>query len=142
MNALLPEFSLVYGLLLLAVVLPVAIVGLRVVRRRRRLARRVVEKPNSHYTSAGVRSIETYNRWRDMDLDRVHEINRGEVVRLLARVDALGTEALRPAERTFMDTMADLFGRQPQGERGVEPRGAGQRGDSQRPPSDLRPRSA
>jgi DNA-binding helix-hairpin-helix protein with protein kinase domain len=95
-------------LLLCAVIATPAAV--RLVRDRRRARRRVVEQPNSHFTPELVRARETRERWRDIALDRVHEINRGEVVRLLARVEAMGPDALRPAERVFLERMTEIAG--------------------------------
>jgi hypothetical protein len=85
----------------------------RAVRARNRARRRVVEKPNSHYTPELVRRRDTENRWRDITLDRIHEINRVEVRRLLDKVEALGADALRPAERVFMERMAEIAGLPP-----------------------------
>lgn len=91
-----------------------AVVGttalMRAVRARRRAKRRIVEKPNSHYSSQLARESEAKYRWHNMALDRIHEINRAEVVRLLAKVEATGVEALRSNERTFLDYMAELAG--------------------------------
>lgn len=106
MSALNPVFLVPLGLAILVAALAVA----RDVRARRKARRRVVESPNSHYTSQLVRQSETRNRWHTIDLDRVHEINRGEVVRLLAKAEATSVEALRPNERAFLDHMADLAG--------------------------------
>lgn len=78
------------------------------VRRRRR--RRVVEQPNSHHTWQRVQEIAARERWQDMPLDRIHEVNRVEVERLLAKVRTWGGDALRPQERRFLDQMADLAG--------------------------------
>jgi hypothetical protein len=92
---------------LLAAVLAMAAAarGLALARRRRR---RAVEPPNSHHTWERVREREAHDRWREMPLERIHPINREEVVRLLARVQAAGSGVLRPQERHFLDYMADL----------------------------------
>lgn len=45
-------------------------------------------------------------RWESIDLERLHPLNREEVLRLLALVDADGTGALTPSERLFLDNMA------------------------------------
>ena len=95
-------------LLLLVAAAALTPVLVRAVRARSKARRRVVEKPNSHYTAEIVRERETKNRWREIVLERVHEINRGEVKRLLAKVDALGPDALRPAERVFLDRMVEI----------------------------------
>ena len=87
-----------------------------IVRRaqaQRRAARRVLEMPNSHYAAKAVRDRETRDRWHAIDLSRVHEINREEIVRLLEKVDAIGIDALKPRERTFLEQMARLAGPEP-----------------------------
>jgi Flp pilus assembly protein TadB len=94
---------------LLALALAAAAFG-RYVEVRRRRRQRVVEAPNSHHTWERVREIETRERWQDMPLDRIHEVNREEVKRLLARVSVFGTEGLRPQERTFLECMAEIAG--------------------------------
>lgn len=88
----------------------VTLLVLRILRRRRP-ARRVVEQPNSHYTSARAREAVARHRWHGMPLDRVHEINREEVVRLLAKAEAVSAQALNQKEREFLDYMAELTGR-------------------------------
>ena len=135
MNALDPVF--LFPILLVAAVLAgfgVAAV-VRVVRARRRARRRVREMPNSHYTSEIVRHNEARHRWSNIALERLHEINREEVVRLVARVEATSVESLRPNERAFLDRMAELAGERPAA---PEPREL-----SKSPkPSDLRHRHA
>lgn len=104
------DFLVPLGLMMI----PAAVLGsvalMRVLRARRRARRRVVEKPNSHYTSPIVRDVETRHRWHGVRLDRIHEINREEVVRLLARVEAIGVDSLRANERVFLDNMAEISG--------------------------------
>ncbi len=78
---------------------------LRVMKRRRP---RVVEQPNSAYTPKLVLDRDARDLWRAIPLERVHEINRGEVQRLLDRVEALGVDGLTQRERTFLDRMAEL----------------------------------
>ena len=45
-------------------------------------------------------------RWKGIVLDTLHELNREEVVRLLAKVEAEGVGNLRPSERQFLDRMS------------------------------------
>jgi hypothetical protein len=78
------------------------------VRSRRRLDRRTVEAPNSHHDPPAVRNIQTRERWADIRLDRVHEVNRGEVERLLLKLNTLGVDALLPRERQFLDVMLEI----------------------------------
>ncbi len=116
MSASDPVFLVPLGLVMLVVAFVATATLTRLLRVRRRSRRRVVERPNSHYTSHLVREIETRHRWHDMALDRIHEINREEVVRLLAKVEAGGAESLRANERAFLDHMAKLAGKRPPAE--------------------------
>ena len=77
-------------------------------RRNRIAARRRVERPNSHYSSALVRHQVDRQRWGGLNLDRPHPVNREEVERLLSLADALGPEALSPRERVFLDHLTTL----------------------------------
>ncbi|CAN5755753.1 hypothetical protein BH23GEM9_BH23GEM9_32270 [soil metagenome] len=92
-------------LMFVAASLAVAVRG--ALRARVRTRRRVVERPNSHYTSQLVRNSETRHRWHGIALESIHEVNRGEVVRLLARVEAAGVDSLLPAERVFLDQFTE-----------------------------------
>jgi hypothetical protein len=107
------EFNVVY--LSLAVVLfTLLAMGMkRVVQMRVRARRRVVEQPNSHYTPPAVRAAESKHRWQSIELDRIHEINREEVVRLLAKVEAVGVDSLRDTERNFLDYVAKIAAQPP-----------------------------
>ena len=104
-NDTVPLLPLLIGALFAALALFAAA---RIARARRRAKRRVVEKPNSHYTSQLAQHTETRHRWHEIDLDRVHEINRDEVVRLVAKADVSGVDSLRPAERAFLDQIAKV----------------------------------
>jgi hypothetical protein len=83
--------------------------GLLVLRALRARGR-VIERPNSHNTPSAARGVASRQRWRGIRLDRVHEVNRGEVTQLLAKAEANGADALRPAEQTFLDAMVWLAG--------------------------------
>ena len=89
-----------------------SIVGSRLWYRRwrmRRIAqRRRVELPNSHYASQLVRNQLDRERWGELERLRLHEVNREEVERLLALVDALGADALSSRERVFLDHLSSL----------------------------------
>ena len=74
-------------------------------RRRRAVATRRVEAPNSHYSSRGVRDRDDRERWGRIDLSRLHPINRDEVRRLLGVVDLDGMGALSSKDRVFLDNM-------------------------------------
>lgn len=45
-------------------------------------------------------------RWKGIEVQTLHEINRDEVLRLLAKVDDGGPSALSTSEREFLDRMA------------------------------------
>lgn len=45
-------------------------------------------------------------RWKGIDVTGLHEINRDEVVRLLAKVEKDGVASLTESEREFLDRMA------------------------------------
>ena len=76
-------------------------------RRRVVEARRVVEEPNSHFSSELVRQRESRSRWHRIDLTRVHPLNREEVERLLAIADHVRMGALSPKDHLFLDNMSD-----------------------------------
>ncbi|MFC1575682.1 hypothetical protein ACFL5A_03425 [Gemmatimonadota bacterium] len=89
-----------------------ATLGLRVWyvhwRQRRIVAKRRVEMPNSHYSSALVRHQVDRQRWGGLKLEHIHPVNREEVERLLNLVDALGVDALSHRERVFLDHLTTL----------------------------------
>jgi len=77
-------------------------------RARKVAARRRVELPNSHFSSRLVRNQLDRERWQDLNLSSLHPVNREEVERLLAMVDALGVDSLSPRERVFLDHLTSL----------------------------------
>ncbi len=96
--------ALIFGL--------VAGVGLRFwlhERRRQHIAAsRVVERPNSHYSSEGVRNQVDRDRWGGINLPRLHPLNRDEVERLLTVIDHEGINVLSSKDRLFLDNMTVL----------------------------------
>jgi len=70
----------------------------------------MVEAPNSHYESRGVRNLVDRDRWEAIRLERLHEVNREEVCALLARIRESGVSDLAPSERAFLDRMVEAFG--------------------------------
>ena len=45
-------------------------------------------------------------RWKGISVHSLHELNRGEVERLLAKVEREGAASLSPSERDFLDRMS------------------------------------
>lgn len=74
-------------------------------RERRIAERRRVERPNSHYSSRGVRNQEDRERWGSIELSRLHPLNQDEVQRLLDVIDSEGINALSSKDRLFLDNM-------------------------------------
>lgn len=77
-------------------------------KRRRIEARRKVELPNSHYASKLVKHQIDRERWGELNISLLHEVNQEEVERLLGMVDALGPDALSSRERIFLDHLTSL----------------------------------
>jgi len=74
-------------------------------RARRRMERRRIEAPNSHYSSAGVRNQVDRERWGGIDVRVLHPLNSDEVGRLLEVMDSDGINALSSKDRLFLDNM-------------------------------------
>ena len=53
-----------------------------------------------------VADLESLERWQTIPLDRLHEINREEVDKLLRKARQLGVRALTNDERDFLDRMS------------------------------------
>lgn len=47
-------------------------------------------------------------RWKTIDRERIHPINREEIDRLLAKIDSAGVESLTPDERAFLDRFSHV----------------------------------
>lgn len=71
-------------------------------------ANRILEQPNSYYSSKGVRDQEDAEWYDSIDLDKLHEVNRDEVERLIAQIKGAGIDSLRPSDRAFLERIADL----------------------------------
>jgi len=57
-------------------------------------------------SSTGLSDRAAVGRWKAIPLEGLHEINREEVLRLLAKVEEGGSKSLTVAERDFLDRMA------------------------------------
>ena len=114
-------------LLAVALALLIGSVSIRawwIERKKRIIAeRRVVERPNSFYASKAVHNQEDEEWWRRIELERLHELNREYVERLLRQIDGAGVATLTKDERAFMERMADLEAPPRRGVRsGTDPR--------------------
>ncbi len=76
-------------------------------RRSRLPKRRVVEAPNSTFTSSIARQLGRREKWEAIRLNTLHPLNRGEVERLLGLLTSGGFTALTERERAFLDHLAD-----------------------------------
>lgn len=87
----------------------VSVLAWRAERKKRISAeRRVVERPNSFYASKAVHNQEDEEWWRRIELERLHELNREYVERLIGQIDAAGVGTLSKDERAFMERMAKI----------------------------------
>ena len=69
--------------------------------------KRRVEAPNSEYKSRYVLDVESKQRWERLDLNRLHEVNREEAEKVLAKLKATSVRALTTQERAFLDRMVE-----------------------------------
>ncbi len=96
----------------LALAFVIGFVSIRawLIERKKRLIaeRRVVEHPNSFYASKAVHYQEDEEWWRRIELERLHELNREYVERLLRQIEGAGVDTLTTEERAFMERMAKL----------------------------------
>ncbi len=72
-------------------------------RRRRRAVHRKPSPVDVMRATRRAQDAEAVARWRAIPLDGLHPLNRGEVERLLAKVEARGVASLTPDERAFLD---------------------------------------
>ena len=86
-------------------------------RARARIAKRILERPNSYYASKGVRDQEDAEWYDSIHLDRLHEVNRAEVERLVRQIKGAGLDSLRPSDRAFLERIADLDAPERRGDR-------------------------
>ncbi|MFV2006590.1 MAG: rhomboid family intramembrane serine protease [Longimicrobiales bacterium] len=68
--------------------------------------RREFQRKLRHTPSMDASDNEIRRRWATIRLDGLHELNRGEVEELLAKVEASGVRSLSPDQRMFLDRMA------------------------------------
>ena len=77
---------------------------LRVWERQRQ--RRVVKRPARPRKVSIVADLESLERWKSIPRERLHEINREEVDKLLRKARRLGAKSLTADERDFLDRMS------------------------------------
>ena len=76
-------------------------------RIKRAQRKRRVEAPNSEYKSRYVLDLDSKERWEQLDLSRLHEVNREEAERLLAKLRVTNVRALSTQERAFLDRLVE-----------------------------------
>lgn len=83
--------------------------GFLKVRERRSTAFKRNATPDAHLSAADRitgRAARAERKWENIRLDDLHEINRQEVERVRAKIEAEGAGSLTPDERAFMNRMA------------------------------------
>lgn len=73
---------------------------------RRGAAGREFRKRAEAIPSEGIPEMAARRRWESIRVEELHELNRGEVQALLARIDESGVKSLSREERAFLDRMA------------------------------------
>lgn len=94
-------------LLMLLNIVTLVVVTVLYRRARRQARERRVEAPNSAYKSQYVEDLESKQRWESLDPSLLHEVNREELERTLAKLKATSVRALSPQERAFLDRMVE-----------------------------------
>lgn len=95
-------------MLILALNLAVLVAVVALYRRVKRMEpKRRVEAPNSEYRSRYVEDIEARERWERLDLDRMHQVNRTEVERILSKIKAASIRSVSEADRAFLERMVE-----------------------------------
>jgi membrane associated rhomboid family serine protease len=79
---------------------------LKALEWRRGAPKRAFQKAMKPPSTVGVSDRIAVARWKGISTNGLHEINREEVERLLAKVESGGSRSLTPAEREFLDRMA------------------------------------
>ncbi len=77
---------------------------LRIWERQRQ--RRVVKQPARPRKVSIVVDLESLERWKSIPRERLHEINREEVDKLVRKANQLGAKSLTADERDFLDRMS------------------------------------
>ena len=94
---------LILGLSILALMIVVLLYR----RVRQTHPQRRIEGPNSQYRSRYVADIEAKERWKGLDLERMHRINGDEVEVILSKLRTTKVGALTASERALLDRMVE-----------------------------------
>ena len=70
---------------------------IRLLSRKKNVARFGTEKPSFSPSTADLK------RWSRIPRERLHEVNRAELDRIMAKLGSTGPESLTPTERAFLD---------------------------------------
>jgi hypothetical protein len=81
-------------------------VVLRLYLHARQLHEQATARPADPTALPQLVDLEARQRWEALDLSRLHELNREEVEKLLAKVRGTGVKSLTAAERAFLDRMS------------------------------------
>ena len=79
---------------------------LRLYVHARKLHEEATRAPAPAVATPLLVDLEARQRWEALDVSRLHELNREEVEKLLAKVRGTGVRSLSTAERAFLDRMS------------------------------------
>jgi type II secretory pathway pseudopilin PulG len=94
-------------LLMLLNIITLVVVTVLYQRTRRQARARELEGANSAYRSQYIEDLESKQRWESLDPELLHEVNREELEKTLAKLRATSVRALSPQERAFLDRMVE-----------------------------------
>ena len=68
---------------------------------------RRVDAPSSLQESPNTKDRKATESWEQLDLDKMHKVNREEVERVLEKLRDPSIVAITPSERAFLDRMVE-----------------------------------
>ena len=95
--------------------LAMLVAGWRLHRRIARFTEQSRAAEEGGQRARWMREMELKDRWTALDLDRLHPVNRAEVVALLRRVEGASPRILTRHEREFLDRMVEAERRESRG---------------------------
>ena len=101
-----PIFSVALGAMMVLAAMIAGVVLRRALRARHIQQHRIVERPDPRAAAAASADQQRRQRWKSIDLQAIHEVNRAEVSHLLERVATSGMDSLRETDRVFLDQFA------------------------------------